>query len=62
MKLGASVLRVGGREKVLGETRYGFDQGREGDLYLMCVRRRHKPGHGHWGRGACVHRRGHTGR
>jgi CO/xanthine dehydrogenase Mo-binding subunit len=38
MKLGASVLRVGGRDRVLGETRYGFDQGREGDLYLACVR------------------------
>jgi len=38
MKLGASVIRVGGRERVLGETRYGFDQGRAGDLHLLCVR------------------------
>ncbi len=30
--------RIGVRERVLGRTRYGFDQGREGDLFLALVR------------------------
>lgn len=38
MSLGASAIRVGNRQRALGETRYGFDQGRDGDLYLACVR------------------------
>jgi CO/xanthine dehydrogenase Mo-binding subunit len=38
MRLGASVQRVGNRQRALGETRYGLDQGKEGDLYLACVR------------------------
>lgn len=43
MKLGASVLRVGGRERVLGETRYGFDQGQDDDFHLVCVRAEKAP-------------------
>ncbi len=38
MRLGASTMRVGVRQRVRGEARFGFDQGRPGDLHLACVR------------------------
>ena len=38
MILGTSPLRSGSRERVLGDTRFGADQGQAGDLYLACVR------------------------
>ncbi len=38
MILGTSPLRAGSRERVLGATRFGADQGQASDLYLACVR------------------------
>lgn len=38
MIIGHSHQRVGAREKVLGQTHYGFDLGRPGDLFLACLR------------------------
>ena len=38
MSLGRSVERVGARARVKGETRFGFDLGKPGDLFLACVR------------------------
>ncbi|KMY68081.1 hypothetical protein AAU61_09765 [Desulfocarbo indianensis] len=38
MMLGASAIRVGAQDRATGKTRFGFDQGREGDLFLVCVR------------------------
>ncbi|MFH1060177.1 MAG: xanthine dehydrogenase family protein molybdopterin-binding subunit [Pseudomonadota bacterium] len=38
MILGTSPTRAGGRERVLGLTRFGVDQGQSGDLCLACVR------------------------
>lgn len=38
MSLGLSLRRVGAVQRVRGETRFGVDQGREGDLFLVCVR------------------------
>ena len=35
--------RIGARERVLGKTRFGFDQGREGDLFLALVRAEQGP-------------------
>ncbi|MGD9125048.1 MAG: xanthine dehydrogenase family protein molybdopterin-binding subunit [Desulfarculaceae bacterium] len=43
MSLGQSPVRVGARERVRGETRFGFDQARPGDLFLACVRAKQAP-------------------
>lgn len=43
MKLGASAHRVGSKQRALGETSFGFDQGQDGDLYLACVRAHKAP-------------------
>lgn len=45
MILGTSPLRSGSRERVLGDTRFGADQGQAGDLFLACVRIHKAPAH-----------------
>ncbi len=38
MSIGGGMERVGARARVRGETRFGFDLGKDGDLFLACVR------------------------
>jgi CO/xanthine dehydrogenase Mo-binding subunit len=38
MSLGASLHRLGARQRLTGESRFGADLGKEGDLFLACVR------------------------
>ena len=43
MSVGLSLERVGARQKALGETRFGVDQAKDGDLFLACVRSEKAP-------------------
>jgi CO/xanthine dehydrogenase Mo-binding subunit len=43
MSLGQSLPRSGVKARVRGETRFGFDQPRPGDLHLACVRANQAP-------------------
>ena len=43
MSVGLSLERVGARQKAMGQTRFGVDQGRAGDVFLACVRSQKAP-------------------